>query len=188
MSRKEKRSPENKRLTIEKALNRKGYYDKNHNWNSMTTLPGYPPEYVFRNRVEVLIFNGDDIFLCQERNFFRVPGGSVERGVKDSEQVRNEAREEARLEIKNVRNTGIHYTRVFGSPYRPANSSIYWNGVHNTIYVADYAGDYEGPIANCLKDQKMLKNGKFYKIDEVFPYLKSEYRKVISIKRRQSGT
>lgn len=179
MKRSERRSPANKKLTMDKALKSKGYYDRNSNWNSLTTLPGYP-NCVFRQRVEVLIFKGNQIFLCPEKNFYRVPGGSIEKNVRDSDQVRNEAREEGRLEISDIIYSGVSYVRVFNVPYHPSSGNIWWNGVHNRVYIAKYAGDYEGPIKSSLKDQKMLRNGRFYDIEEVYPKLKLEYRRIIT--------
>lgn len=182
MKRSEKRSPANKRLTMAKAIKNKGYYDICNNWNSLTTLHNHPG-YVFRQRVEVLIFKDrNKIFLCPEKNFYRVPGGSIEKHVLDSDQVRNEAREEARVEICDIVYSGIDYIRIFGVPYTPASGRISWDGVHNMVYTANYAGDYDGPIKSSLKDQKMLKNGKFYEISEIFPRLKLEYRRVIQSK------
>lgn len=176
----EKRAPAKEKITIHNALTHKGYYDKDNNWNSLTTVSKFPGK-VFRNRVEVLIFNDrDQIYLCREKNYYRVPGGSTEKNRNNAEQVVLEAKEEARLNITNVRSAGISYVRLFSKPYTLPGSSIYWDGVQNHVYVADYVSRYRGNIKKSLKDNNMVKQGKFYDIDKVFFYLKPEYRKIIS--------
>ena len=62
--RKRNREPAKKKLTMDKVIRDRGYYDIHNNWNSITTLSDYPNKY-FRERVEVLIFNEKkQIFLC----------------------------------------------------------------------------------------------------------------------------
>lgn len=176
----EKRAPASEKISIHTALTHKGYYDKNNNWNSLTTLSKYPGK-IFRNRVEVLIFNKrGQIYLCKEKGFYRVPGGSVEKERNNFQQVISEAKEEARINISNVQSTGISYVRFFSKPYTIQGSSIYWDGVYNTVYAAEYVSRYTGNIKKSLKDNHMMKSGRFYDIDDVFFYLKPEYRKVIS--------
>lgn len=176
----ERRAPASDKITMHSALSHKGYYDKDNNWNALTTVSKFPGK-VFRNRVEVLIFNKrGQIYLCKEKGFYRVPGGSIEKNKNNFEQVISEAKEEARLNIVNVQSTGITYIRFFSKPYTLPGSSIYWDGVQNKIYTAEYSSRYNGNIKKSLKDGHMVKTGKFYNIEDVFFYLKPEYRKVIS--------
>ena len=173
------RVPASKNLTMDMALKRKGYYDKTNNWNSLLTLDEYP-EKVFRDRVEVLIFKGKNhVYLCREKYFYRVPGGSVERGVPSYKQAYNEAKQESHILIKDIKFSGIVYVRLFSKQYVPKNSLIHWDGVRNSIYTAQYDGVYDGDITPCLRDNFMLKNGKFYRISDVYFDLKPEYRHVI---------
>ena len=178
--RKRNREPAKKKLTMDKVVRDKGYYDIHNNWNSITTLKEYPNKY-FRERVEVLIFNKNkQIFLCKEKGYFRVPGGSVERYVSNRKQVAMESKEEARIIIQNVRHSGVNYTRLFSHKFIPHNSSIYWDGVYNHVYYAEYKSMYDGKIKKSLKDNFMYNNGRFYDAHKVFPYLKPEYKKIIS--------
>lgn len=182
----EKRAPAKEKLTMHSALSHKGYYDKDSNWNSLTTTQKFPGK-VLRNRVEVLIFNErGQIYLCREKNFFRVPGGSIEKNKSNIEQVKSEAKEEARLNITNVQSTGVTYIRFFSKPYILPGSSVYWDGVQNTVYTADYVSRYTGNIKKSLKDGNMSKLGKFYDIEDVFFYLKPEYRKIISNRKKKN--
>ena len=174
------RIPASKRVTLPVALKHKGYYDKSNSWNSLITLEEYP-ERIFRDRVEVLIFKGrDQIYLCREKHFFRVPGGSKEKGVSSYNQVYNEAKQEAHLLIKNIRYSGVTYVRLLSKPYTLQQSDIYWDGVRNSVFTAQFDDIYNGNISPYLRDNFMLRTGKFYDVHEVFHSLKPEYRKVIS--------
>jgi len=180
IAKRKNREPAKKKLDMNKVVQDKGYYDIHDNWNSITTIRDYPNMY-FRERVEVLIFNKKkQIFLCKEKGYFRVPGGSVERKVSNRKQVMMESREEARIEIENVRHTGINYIRIFSHKFIPFGSLIYWNGVYNHVYIADYKGKYTGPIKKSLKDNTMYNYGRFYDTYKVYPYLKPEYKKIIN--------
>lgn len=180
LARKRNREPAKKKLTMDKIIRDRGYYDIHNNWNSITTLRDYPNKY-FRERVEVLIFNEKkQIFLCKEKGYYRVPGGSVERYVSNRKQVAMESKEEARIEIQNVHHSGINYVRLFSHKFVPYNSSIYWDGVYNHVYYAEYKSDYTGGIKKSLKDNFMYNNGQFYDTFKIYPYLKPEYKKIIN--------
>lgn len=178
--RKRNREPAKKKLTMDKVIRDRGYYDIHNNWNSITTLSDYPNKY-FRERVEVLIFNEKkQIFLCKEKGYYRVPGGSVERYVSNRKQVAMESKEEARIVIKNIHHSGINYIRLFSHKFVPYNSSIYWDGVYNHVYYAEYKSEYTGNIKRSLKDNFMYNNGQFYDTFRIYPYLKPEYKKIIN--------
>ena len=178
--RKRNREPAKKKLTMDKVIRDRGYYDIHNNWNSIITLSDYPNKY-FRERVEVLIFNEKkQIFLCKEKGYYRVPGGSVERYVSNRKQVAMESKEEARIEIQNIHHSGINYIRLFSHKFVPYNSSIYWDGVYNHVYYAEYKSEYTGNIKRSLKDNFMYNNGQFYDTFKIYPYLKPEYKKIIN--------
>lgn len=185
IERRKRREPASNKLSLHTALLHKGYFDKDNNWNSLISLSKYPGK-IFRNRVEVLIFNEkNQIFLCKEKNFYRVPGGSVEKDIPNHKQVMLEAKQEAKLNIENVKFSGIDYVRFFNKPFVVFNSSIYWDGVHNIIYTADYVSKYKGDVKVSLKDSHMLRYGKFYNIRDVYDFLKPEYKKIINKKFEQ---
>ena len=174
------REPASCKLDLRSALLHKGYFDKDNNWNSLITISKHPGK-IFRNRVEVLIFNNkNQIFLCKEKNYFRIPGGSVEKTIPNYQQVILEAKQEAKINIGNVKFSGIDYVRFFNKPFIAHDSSIYWDGVHNMVYTADYVSRYKGDVKSSLKDGHMLKYGKFYNIRDVYDYLKPEYKRVIN--------
>lgn len=178
--RKRNREPAKKKLTMDKVIRDRGYYDIHNNWNSIITLSDYPNKY-FRERVEVLIFNEKkQIFLCKEKGYYRVPGGSVERYVSNRKQVAMESKEEARIVIQNIHHSGINYIRLFSHKFVPYNSSIYWDGVYNHVYYAEYKSEYTGNIKRSLKDNFMYNNGQFYDTFKIYPYLKPEYKKIIN--------
>lgn len=185
LEKRKRREPASKKISLHSALLHKGYYDKDNNWNSLISLSEYPGK-IFRNRVEVLIFNDkDQIFLCKEKTHYRIPGGSVERDIPNFKQVALEAKQEAKLNIKNVHFSGIDYIRFFNKPFVVYESPIYWDGVHNILYTADYVSRFHGDIKTSLKDGNMLRYGKFYNIRDVYDFLKPEYKKVINKRRVQ---
>lgn len=183
--RRKKRTPASSKLTMHNALTHKGYYDKENNWNSLVTINKHRGK-VFRDRVEVLIFNSKgQLYLCKENGYFRVPGGSVEKNIPNYKQVQLEALQEAKMNITNIHNTGIHYVRFFNKPYIPYNSSIYWDGVHNNVYTAEFVSRYNGDVKKSLKDMSMVRHGKFYDLRDVYDYLKPEYKKAIEIYKKR---
>lgn len=180
-----KRSPASSKLTLHTALLHKGYYDRSNNWNSLIMNDKYPGK-IFRNRVEVLIFNEkNQVFLCRDRFHFRVPGGSSEKDIPNHQQVILEARQEAKINIKNVQHSGVEYVRFFNKPFIAWGSPIYWDGVYNITYTAEYHSRYNGTVSANLKDDHMLHYGKFYNIRDVYPYLKPEYKKTINNRKEQ---
>ncbi len=177
--RRKKRVPAREKLNMFHALQERGYYDKNNNWNSLVTIPEYPDK-VFRDRVEVLIFDiAGRVYLCKEKTFFRVPGGSTERDKSNVEQAILECKQEAKINICGIRNTGITYVRLFSKPYYPYASQVHWDGVRNTIYLANFKSWYDGIIGPSVRDVKMEKNGRFYKVNEIYNLIKPEFQEAI---------
>lgn len=170
--------------TMENIIRNKGYYDINGNWNSIVQVIGYDG-YVFRERVEVIIFKGNKIYMCMENNShtvkYRIPGGSTEKNVINIDQVINEAREEAKILIKDVKCTGISYINLFSHRRSASNNFIRWDGTYNTIYIANYNSDYKGKVNPTTFDHNMYNYGKFYKLKDVYNILTPNHKKVIDI-------
>ena len=151
-----------------------GAFDQLYNrWNAAIDIDGN----TYRYRVECLIVKKNSVFLTYHKNEFRIPGGSGEKDIPDIQQVANECREEARINIQNVIDTGI--VRI--NKYHKSSFSMLpfkYYGAYSKIYIADYGSTYNGNIEEVDKDKKMMK-GKFYPINFVINKIHPEWKKAL---------
>ena len=170
-------------ISREEAIRDGGFYDNDGIWNSIIEVDGYD-NMIFRKRVEVLILDDSgNIYLNKKRDSYRIPGGSSEKGIDDAIQAANEAKEEARLLIKDVVYTGIHYIKVHDKEYIKTcwfkDLPIVWDGQYTKVYIAKYNKKYNGHINKLDTDEDMFRNGRFYPIKSVYNILKPEHRKAL---------
>ena len=172
----------NSNLLNEKSLDNfskvYGAYDLKDRWNAAIDIDGK----TYRYRVEVLVIQGNSVFLSTDKHGgIIIPGGSGEKDVPDIVQVMNECREEARINIKNVKYTGI--TRIQGLPPHIGKSKLTlpftYEGSFSKIYVAEYDSPFTGFVDKRDEDKNMIK-GKFYPIKSVINKLKPEWRAALS--------
>lgn len=126
----------------------------------------------YRVRVDVLILKGNSLFI-RERNklgkygtMYRVPGGSIEPNKTIWDSAKAESREEARINIKNCKYSGISYL----TDYRTKDSfgsKLSYDGSINYVMVATYDGKYSGFIRDIDYDYDMYVNGKFVPISSI---------------------
>lgn len=168
--------PIDRNFTIEDIVNRGGFYDIDGVWNSILRVDGE----LLRGRVEVLILDGDKIFLqLYDDGTYRIPGGSFEKGVFNKDQAAAEAKEEARILCKNVTYSGVNYIRFFDKKYKQEPGRIYWAGTYNEVYVAEYDGQYHGRINEIDRDYNMYTQGKFYPLSMVANKLKAPHQEAL---------
>lgn len=168
--------PMDQKFTIEDIINRGGYYDIDGVWNSILRIDGE----LLRGRVEVLILDEDKIYLqMKDDGTYRIPGGSFEKGVFNKDQAAAEAREEARINCKNVSYSGVNYIRFFDKKYKQEPGKVYWSGTYNEVYVAEYDGQYHGKINDIDKDDNMFLEGKFYPLSMVAAKLKNPHQEAL---------
>lgn len=168
--------PIDQKFTIEDIISRGGYYDIDGVWNSILRIDGE----LLRGRVEVLILDEDKIYLqMKDDGTYRIPGGSFEKGVFNKDQAAAEAREEARINCKNVSYSGVNYIRFFDKKYKQEPGKIYWSGTYNEVYVAEYDGQYHGKINDIDKDDNMFLEGKFYPLSMVAAKLKNPHQEAL---------
>ena len=111
-----------------------------------------------------------------DKRKYTIPGGSFERDVPNDKQAIAECQEEARLKIRNIQPTGITYKDIKPPPKWAINKQpINWNGNYTEVYVGVYDGKYTGHIDKVDEDKFMI-TGKFYKLDEVYRYLRKEHK------------
>jgi protein involved in polysaccharide export with SLBB domain len=170
----------NPSITDKEAVQQGGFYDHHGVWNNIMTLPEDPGR-LYRGRVECLIIKGNKVYMCRKPNGdYRLPGGSFEIKNDNETQCYNECKEEARILIKNIKNTGITYTKTYSRPVDWARDlPVQWTGQYIEVYVADFDKYYNGEVNFDDRDEDMYNNGGFYDIDKVYNILKDEHKKAI---------
>ena len=160
MSERDKRIAKDPTLTLEQAVKNKGYYDINHNWNPLITSSKYPG-LIFRPRVEVLIFDEKNrvYILPYTNNTYRLPGGGIARDRGKKYQVSMEAKEEAKIILGEILDTGITYFKFFNKTYD--SYKFHWDGTMTTVFVAGFKNWYTGSVAKSVRDDDMFKYGRF---------------------------
>lgn len=169
-------------ISLDAALKQGGFYSSTGIWNSLIRLDGK----ILRGRVETLVFKKDlqQVFM-HVTNFnkkrYRVPGGSFEKDTPNYIQAQNEVNEEARIKVKNLVNSGQHYTRIYDKQrkFDDVEDRLKWAGTYTEVYVAEYDGPYDGNIDEEDKDEDMYKYGKFYNIYEIYSILSDTHKIII---------
>ena len=153
-----------------------GFYDKNKTWNALITFPF--DNHVYRNRVETIVVRGNkEVFVKKKPNGeYFLPGGSKEKDSNDALQAENECREEARLNISDVENSGFQIKQI-NKPDERDDKHI-WDGAITDIYVATYVSMYKGQIKKVDRDSFIL-SGKFYPIKQCLQFFKDEHREAL---------
>lgn len=172
-------TPIDNSMTRAKAISQGGYYNTDGDWNCVLTLDEYPDK-IFRGRVETLVLKDGKLFMYKKPNgTYRVPGGGFDRGVLNKDQAFIETKEEAKLIISNIRETGVKYIKFFKDKYHTTDRDINYDGSITEVYVADYKGDYEGRIRKGLSDKELTNEGEFYDLDEVKDILTDPHRQAL---------
>ncbi len=143
-----------------------GAYSKSGIWNDIKWINGK----AFKERAEVLIFNDKgEVFLEKRSNKYRIPGGAIERrlGHDGTKTVFKESQEEARITIKNIKDTGVTYIDQFGPAKWELEEHIPFDGKIVYVFIAEYDKKYRGQINEKDQDLNMVKNGRFYPIKDV---------------------
>lgn len=176
-----------KKKFLEEAIRNGGYYGDNGCWNSILVFDN--DKNIYRGRVETLVIKDNEYvylkFLPKEsqndKRKYTIPGGSFEKDIPNDKQAIAECEEEARLKIKNIQPTGITYKDIKPPPKWAINKQpINWNGNYTEVYVGTYDGKFTGHIDKVDEDKFMI-TGKFYKIDEIYRYLRKEHKDALKI-------
>lgn len=173
-------TPIDNSMTKDKAISQGGYYNTDGDWNCVLTLEEYPNK-IFRGRVEVLVFKEGKVFMFIKNNgTYRVPGGGFDRGVLNKDQAFIETKEEAKILISNIRETGVKYLKFFKDKFITTERDIDYDGSLTEVYIADYKGEYEGRIRKGLSDNELTNKGKFYDLDEVKDILTEPHKQALN--------
>lgn len=177
-------------ISIEEIRKNGGYYDINGLWNSIIITDD---NKFLRERVETFIFKIDQnrelqVYLrLNDDNTYRIPGGSVTKGIPDRKQAYLECKEEARIIVKDMEYTGIHYIREFencneigcNEPDKLLNF-IKWHGTYNKVYIGFFEAEYHGDIKRIDQDNDMYNNGKFYLIKDILPIINDNHKPIFN--------
>lgn len=175
-------------ISIEEIRKNGGYYDINGLWNSIMITND---NKFLRERVETFIFKIDQnrelqVYLrLNDDNTYRIPGGSVTKGIPDKKQAYLECKEEARIIVKDMEYTGIHYIREFencneigyNEPGKMLNF-IKWHGTYNKVYIGFFEAEYHGDIKRIDQDNDMYNNGKFYLIKDILSIINDNHKPI----------
>lgn len=173
---------EERKIFRQKAIMNNGYYDKNSNWNAIKVINGN----IYRDRVETLIIkDGKYVFikLAGEKGKYKLPGGSLGKDITPETQAINECHEETHFEVSNVQSTGITYKVNYTDTKRSKDNEYQYGvkyiGAFTSIFIADYAGEYNGKIASVDEDP-YIRSGKWYTFKEAFGIFNQWHRDALS--------
>ncbi len=141
-----------------------GFLGKDGTWNSQIVHNGKK----YRERVEILIFNKDTIFLAfKPDGTYKIPGGGTEPGSSMEVQVIHESREEAGIVPKN-----IAFVLSYGKDNKPGEfPDSPYDGAVTNLFVGEFGHQYTGSVHDADLDEFIKTNGRFYRIDEAYPKL-----------------
>lgn len=153
-----------------------GYYFRSK-WHSIKWINGQP----YKHRVETIILNGNDSMYASfnSDNFYKLPGGHIERGVSKLQQAVNECREEARINVTKMKYVGSYIDQVID------RDSFYHQvqvvGQFVEVFIGNYDSHYRGVVFSHEEDHRLYDNGKFHKIDDIFDKLSESHRHFIKL-------
>ena len=181
-----------------KTIYPKGGYFENR-WNEIEWIDDKP----FRRRCEVLIFDSNNRLFLRKINEdseeynetwkYKIPGGGsgIYVGIEDTITVEKETKEEANLNIKNIQNTGVIYTKIYGkdtggwNPFVGDNipdwakemkaKGFSYYGDYTLVFIAELDGKNLDTIDIIDKDKDIEHNGKFYPVHDILSLLTSNH-------------
>jgi len=181
-----------------KTIYPKGGYFENR-WNEIEWIDDKP----FRRRCEVLIFDSNNRLFLRKINEdseeynetwkYKIPGGGsgIYVGIEDTITVEKETKEEANLNIKNIQNTGVIYTKIYGkdtggwNPFVGDNipdwakemkaKGFSYYGDYTLVFIAELDGKNLDTIDIIDKDKDIEHNGKFYPVHDIISLLTSNH-------------
>lgn len=167
--------------SLDKLGTSSGVYSKLGLWNPIVKIKGQN----YRERCEAIIFNdNNEIFMGINVNRTRIPGGGTMPNIPIEEQLKEECREEVRINIKD-----INYIGCYKNVYTDAHKEIFdrrsdienveYEGALTYLFTAKYDSKYTGDI-NALDKDDLINEGRFYPISKVLSSnIKNEWKVAI---------
>ena len=137
---------------------------------------------VFRARSEMIIVRDDEILVnFKSSGDYSLPGGTWEKGESPKDAAIRECQEEVRMNVKDIEYGGDRIW-IYDEPTdwmkKEIDPKYWWNGCYCQMYIGKLNGTYTGYIKSVDRDG-MIRTAKFYKINEIFSYLKPEHQRMI---------
>lgn len=149
-----------------------GVRDKNGIWNSIEYFDGKK----YRERVEVLIFDKDKVYIAAGKDGkYKIPGGSTEPTKTYRESVISESQEEAMITPKNIEYCGSYIVEFNNNRPKPKwlkDTGIDYVGYNIHLFKAEYGGKYTGHIDEHDLDPTIAK-GSFVPIKDILPNIQN---------------
>lgn len=154
-----------------------GVYDSKNIYNACVLIDTFNKP--LRGRSEILIVKGDKVFLSfKSDSTYKVPGGSWNENENHMMAAIREAKEEVRINTKNVVYSGLR-VECCDKPCKWVKQNIdedkWWYGYYSEIYVGEFDSNYKGKINEEDKDD-MVYSGRFYPIKAVYNKLTKEHK------------
>ena len=137
-------------------------------WNPIIYADGKK----FRERAECIIFNdNNEIYMSVNLNRCRIPGGGSMPNKLIEDQLIDECREEARINIKDLEYVGVYrnmYTEAHQEIYdkRDDIENVHYDGALTYLFIAKYDSKYTGDISVYDKDD-IIMTGRFIPMTDV---------------------
>lgn len=137
-------------------------------WNPIIYADGKK----FRERAECIIFNdNNEIYMSVNLNRCRIPGGGSMPNKLIEDQLIDECREEARINIKDLEYVGVYrnmYTEAHQEIYdkRDDIENVHYDGALTYLFIAKYDSKYTGDISAYDKDD-IIMTGRFIPMTDV---------------------
>ena len=152
---------------------------KDNRWNAIVRLAG-DNKNLYRGRSTMVVLSQDrkEIFLAKNDNDddvypYRMPGGGWDENEDHMFTAIREAREEARMEVTDVKfmNCYCYVDEIADWVKNNVPKEIWWAGYYTEVFVGIHNGSYMGKVEKQDQDNRMIKTGKFYPINQVIDKL-----------------
>lgn len=170
-----------KEYSLDKLGTSSGVYSKLGLWNPIVKIKGQN----YRERCEAIIFNNNnEVFMGINVNRTRIPGGGTMPNIPIEEQLKEECKEEVRINIKDINYIGCYknvYTDTHREIYdkRSDIENVEYEGALTYLFTAKYDSKYTGEI-NALDRDDLINEGRFYPISKVLASnIKNEWKVAI---------
>lgn len=160
----------------EQGLYIQGYYFRSK-WHSLKWINGQP----YKHRVETIILNNLDMMYASftTEDFYKLPGGHIEKGTSKLQQAINECREEARIDVTKMKYAGSYIDQVI-------DRDSFYHQVHVVgqfveVFIGLYESDYTGIVFSHEVDTGVYDSGKFHLIDDIYNKLTDHHKTFINL-------
>ena len=127
----------------------------------------------YRPRVETLVLkdNGTHVYAHVTKKGYRIPGGSTDKDSTYEKQAENETNEEALIGVKDLKYSGISYSRAMDPNWlkKGGDGALAYVGSLNYVYVANWDGTSidKSTIEEKDLDDDMAQKGTWQRIEEL---------------------